>query len=69
MDIDEELLATLDRSAQREHLSRNQLIVNSLEASLRDLKRREIDCAFAEMADDPDYCDEMIQIERELCST
>lgn len=66
LDIDEGLLAHLDRSAEEKRLSRNQLIIDSIESTLDGLRRREIDDAFAAMEDDPGYCEELLRVELEL---
>lgn len=66
LDIEEELLHTLDELASRSGVSRNQCIVQSVEKFLRDMKRRLVDRAFLEMAEDPACQAEMARMEAEM---
>lgn len=66
VDIEEELLRSLDELAEGAGLSRNQCILESVERHLRELKRRQVDQAFLEMAQDPVYQEEMARMEAEM---
>lgn len=66
LDIDEDLLQALDSSAGRSGLSRNQWILESVGKHLKELKRRETDEAFLQMAHDPEYQSEMTRLEAEM---
>ncbi len=66
LDIDEELLHSVDELASKSGISRNQCILESVEQFVREIKRRLIDEAFLEMADDPAYQAEMARMEAEM---
>lgn len=46
--------------------SRNQFIVEALEAKVREIKDIQLDAEFASMANDPDYQQETLSIEQEF---
>ena len=66
IDLDVGLLRKLDDSAQRQRVSRNRFILNSVKRALAKLERRRVDSEFASMANDPEYCRDLVSLEKEL---
>ncbi len=66
LDLDASLLLKLDDSAQRQRVSRNRFILDSVKRALEKLERRRIDSEFAAMANDPEYCRDLVSLEKEL---
>lgn len=66
MDLDENLLTTVDTRAAERKKSRNQFIIESVERMLRELERERIDAAFARIADDAEYQAELLRVEQEM---
>jgi metal-responsive CopG/Arc/MetJ family transcriptional regulator len=62
-----ELLAATDKAiSQGKAKSRNEFVAQALLHELETLKRAEIDAALAEMAQDPEYQAQVLQIEAEF---
>lgn len=62
-----ELLEATDKAiSQGKAKSRNEFVAQALLHELETLKRAEIDAALAEMAQDPDYQAQVLQIEAEF---
>ncbi len=68
IDMEEELLASLDASCVELKTSRNQLIVDSVQRRLKDIERERVDAAFEKMAKDKVYLAELQHIERDMTS-
>ena len=66
LDLDEGLLHLMDSAATRGHLSRNQFVVESLTAAVREAERRQVDLEFMAMESDLEYCKQLSAIETEL---
>ena len=68
IDVEESLLAEVDRCAAAESESRNTFITRAIEDRLRAVHGARVDAAFGEMADDPAYCRKLGQIEEEMAA-
>jgi len=66
IDIDGNLLATVDRLAESREVSRNRLITESVERMVREIERAQTDAAFERMAKDAAYRSELLAVEREM---
>lgn len=68
VDVDGNLLLKLDHTARQQGLSRNRFILDSVLRAVQECERLRIDSEFAAMADDPEYCQEMLFVEREFAA-
>lgn len=66
IDLDQALLTAVDATAGLVLESRSQFIVKAVEARVDRVDRERVDAEFASMADDPQYCSEMLAIDREF---
>jgi metal-responsive CopG/Arc/MetJ family transcriptional regulator len=66
LDLDESLLNAIDGKAVELQKSRSQFLTDSVQKMLKGLDRERIDAAFALMAEDPQYQDELAAIEQEM---
>jgi len=65
LDVDEDVLAAMDRAAGDRGESRNRLITTAIERVLKEIERRRIDAEFEQMADDPEYLGLLRRMEAE----
>jgi hypothetical protein len=69
IDVEEELLSSLDASCAELKTSRNQLIVDSVQRRLRDIEHERVDAAFEKMGKDTAYQAELLQMETDMAAT
>jgi len=55
LDLDEAVLAAVDGAAGRRGESRNRLITDAIERTLKEIERERVDAEFEHMAGDPEY--------------
>jgi len=66
LDFDKPLLEAVDQEAHESHTSRSQFITHAVREALRIRERQRIDAAFEEMAKDPIYQQQLIEINQQL---
>ncbi len=66
IDIDGDLLATVDRLSASLSVSRNRFITESVEGMVQKIEREQTDAAFERMATDSAYQSELLAVEREM---